>query len=254
MNKEIREISDDGKTIQVTTWDERWYMKIETDDKGKVLSKKEYSSVTWIGSYCPKGIGFYKFLAQHGWDEAEAIKNEAGNKGYKVHKGIEELLLGNEITIESEIVNHDGVPEKVTLEEYDALMSFVEWFDEVKPKPIESEIAVFNDEHMYAGTVDFICEIDGKVTLIDFKTSANIYESHEAQLSAYNYALEHKIEQQGILQLNYKKNKKKKWKYTEVEYDLDLFLAAKKFWYKACSNIQIFQKDYPTSLSINVNQ
>jgi hypothetical protein len=40
-------------------------------------------SVTWISGFWPKGIGFYKWLADKGWDEAEAAKQAAGDKNEK---------------------------------------------------------------------------------------------------------------------------------------------------------------------------
>lgn len=249
MNREVRQISDDGSIVRITVFNERWYMK--TLENGEI---KEYPSVTWIGGYCPKGIGYYKWLAQNGWNDAETIKEERGNEGYKVHKGIESLLLGNKIGIDDTLPNADGEQEKITLSEYEAIMSFAEWHREVKPETIDSEIVVFNDELMYAGTVDFVCKIDGKVTIVDFKISNDVYDSHRAQVSAYKPAYEqlsgNKVDNLAILQLNYKRNKTKKWKYNEVEYDLDLFLAAKKFWQQECANVKIQQKDYPTSISL----
>lgn len=255
MKKEIRQLSEDGNTVQITIADERWYIKTEYNDDESIKSMKEYPSVTWIGNYCPKGVEFYKWLASKGWEEAEIIKEQGGNRGSKVHLAISDLLLGNKVSMEDEYPNKKtGEPEQLSLEEYEGIMSFEEWFKETKPKTIANEISVFNDEHMYAGTVDYICEIDGVRTLIDFKTSARIYNSTEAQVSAYKYALpkELEVEQLGILQLNYKRNKIKKWKYTSIEYDFDLFLSAKKFWAKECENTHMFQKDYPTSITLSL--
>ena len=254
MKKEIRQISDDGKTVQITICDERWYVKTETDDKGKVLSIKEYPSVTWITGYTPMGIGFYKWLASKGWDEAERIKTAAGTKGSKVHLAISDLLLGNDVKMEAQYPNKEtGQMEELTLEEYECLMSFAEWYEETKPKTIQNELAVFSEEHRYAGTADYICEIAGVRWLIDFKTGADIYASYEAQLAAYAKALpdELKPEKMAVLQLGYKRNKTKKWKFTEITNDFDLFLAAKKFWEKETDTVEIFQKDYPVSLSLS---
>ena len=252
MKKEIRQVSDDGKQVQITIADERWYLKIEQDDDGKVISQKEYPSVTWIADHYPKGIGFYKWLADKGWDEAEGIKNAAGNKGSKVHQAVEDLLLGNEVTMEGEYRNAKGDMEELTLEEYECLMSFDEWFKEAKPKILQTELTLFNEEHNYAGTADFICEIDGERTLIDFKTSAQIWPSHKLQISAYKHALpeEYSCEKTAILQLGYRKNKYKKWKLTPVEDHFDLFLASQLIWKQECSTVQVFKKDYPTSLKL----
>lgn len=254
MKKEIRNISEDGKTVQITIADERWYIKSDYDADGKLVSFKEYPSVTWIADNYPKGIGFYQWLANKGWDEAESLKESAGESGSKVHHAITDLLLGNTIKIDDKIMNFDtGNMDEIKLQEYEAMMSFIEWFTEVKPKTLVNELTVFNEEHIYAGTADYICEIDGVKWLIDFKTSAQIWPSHELQLSAYAHALppELKPHKMAILQVGYKKNKFKKWKFTEIPDQFELFLAAKLIWKKECSATQIFVKDYPTSISLS---
>lgn len=247
MNKEIRQVSEDGKIVRITLLDERWYIK--TNEDGSII---EYPSVTWIADNYPKGIGFYRWLADKGWDQAESLKEAAGDSGHKVHAAISDLLLGNTIALDGKLPNADtGELEDIKLNEYEAIMSFADWFKETNPKPLQNELTVFNDEHLYAGTADFICEIDGVRWLIDFKTSQNIWPSYEIQLSAYKHALPSDLmpEKMAILQVGYSRNKKR-WKFTEIEDQFDLFLAAKRIWEKECSNISPRKIDYPTSISI----
>ncbi len=253
MKKQIRELSDDGSSVQITIADERWYIKSQTDKDGNVTSIVEYPSVTWITEHYPKGIGYFKWLANQGWDESRALMEAAGNRGSKVHGAITDLLLGNRIEIDGKLPNSDTrEPEEITLEEYEAIMSFADWFKETNPKPIENELVVFNEEYKYAGTADFICEIDGERWLIDFKTGQNIWPSYELQLSAYKHALpsELKPDKLAILQVGYARNRKR-FKFTEIEDQFDLFLAARKIWEKECSTVTVFKKDYPVSISLN---
>ena len=247
MKKEIRNITEDGKTLQVTIADERWYLK--TAEDGSIT---EYPSVTWIADHYPKGVEFYKWLAKHGWNEAESIKETAGDKGHKVHQGISSLLLCNKLSMDDTLRNSDtGEPEAIKLQEYEAILSFADWFKEAKPKTLENELVVFNEEHRYAGTADYICEMDGERWLIDFKTSQSVWPSFEMQLSAYAHALakELKPDKLGILQVGYRKNKRG-FKLTEVEDQFDLFLAAKRIWQKECQGVTMFKKDYPVSISL----
>lgn len=247
MHKEIRQISEDGKIVRITVCDERWYIKTLEDG-----SIKEYPSSTWISGFCPMGIGYYKWLANQGWDNAQSIMTKAGNKGTKIHKGIHSLVLGNEVRMNEKFPNDEGEPEELTLEEYEAILSFAEWFKETKPEVLASEIVVFNDEYGYAGTLDLICKIENEVWLIDYKSSAEIYPSHEAQISSYkNSDTGFKIDKLGILQVGYKRNKNKKWKFTEISDQFDMFLAAKRFWQKECEDMKIFVKDYPTSITLS---
>jgi len=58
-------------------------------------------------------------------------------------------------------------------------------------EPIASEILV-GDIKYSAGTLDFLAFVDGKVTLIDFKTSNGVDQvGYSAQVAAYKYFFEH---------------------------------------------------------------
>src|SRR3990172_10646192 len=103
MEKIIKVIK--GNVMQITTLGERWYARQSEDKKTGLPIFKYYPSVTWICGYYPKGIPFYKWLADKGWDEAEAIKNAAGDKGSKVHSACQLLDTGIEININDKIIN-----------------------------------------------------------------------------------------------------------------------------------------------------
>ena len=263
MKKEIKEFKTiDGKDIvRITTSDERWYCKpIENRETG--LPEYQYvPSVTWISGHYPKGIGFYKWLANKGWDESEAIKEAAGDKGSKVHQAIEKLINGGAIKMEDRVLNPStGELEEIEVAEYECLMSFTEWFKEAKPEVIANEITAFNDKIGYAGTIDMICRIDGKIYIIDFKTAQTVWPEHEIQLSAYSQ-LELRLEELkikpeewanrslAILQIGYRRNKNG-WKFTETDNKFELFKAAKQIWQNECGEMKPSQKDYPLVLSM----
>lgn len=239
--------------VQITTSDERWYSKEEADNKKGNVKRIFVPSVTWIAGHYPKGVGFYKWLANKGWDEAEALKSSAGDKGSKVHSAVEALLIGGTVKLDSAFINPSTEQaEELTVEEYEAVMSFAQWHKEVKPKVISIEKNVIGEK--FAGTVDLVCEIKNKKGeaekwVIDFKTSQYVWPEHEIQVSAYDHLLGggHRL---GILQIGYKRNKKK-FKFTEVENQFDLFEAAYKIWEKESSNQKPAQKDFPLEISLN---
>jgi hypothetical protein len=249
----MRKIVEDmpGGIRRITVCDERWYVK----------DKKFYPSVTWIASHYPKGIGFYKWLANTGWNEAEAIKRAAGEKGSKIHQAIEHLLRGNELEMDSTfIVDKDGdmVEEQLDLLEYEAVMHFTKWHKEYKPTPIVIEAPVFSEQHNYAGTMDLLCAIPRfgqNRVLIDFKTSQYIWPSHEIQLSAYKHALIEEEPEFGpeiklaVLQIGYKRNENG-WKFTTIDDKFDLFQAARQIWHEECGTQEPLIKDYPTRLKL----
>jgi len=245
MKKEIIEsVTKDGKPyMRITTSDERWYVR---DDQF-------VPSVTWICGYYPKGTQFYKWLAEKGWDESQAIKQAAGDKGSKVHYAIEDLVKGETVKMDAKYINPTtGEQEELTKEEYECLMAFSDWFKETKPKVVESEIVVFGDG--FAGTIDLVCEIDGTLWIIDYKTGQNIWSEYELQLSAYKNAYRGQNEPNlAILQIGYKKNKRG-WKFTEIQDKFNLFLAAKQIWANEAEKVQPKVKDYPEELKLNIEK
>ena len=250
MKKEIIEIDKEKGIFRCTTWDERFYAKSEINKNTGLPEYKFVPSVTWIAGCYPKGIGFYKWLAEKGWDEAEAIKQAAGDKGSKVHLAIEDMIRGKMVRMEDKYLNKTtNEEEDLTLEEYNCLMGFADWVKERKPKFIKSEFVIFDDSIGYAGTVDCLCEIDGKRYIVDFKTSQNIWPEYELQLSAYKHAIGDPNAEMMILQIGYRRNKHS-WKENIVQDKFDLFLSAKKIWQNEHGEEKPSQKDYPLELSI----
>jgi len=236
MKIEIKKVQNG--ILRVTTTDERWYQIGETF----------LPSVTWICGHYPKGIAFYKWLADKGWDEAEAIKSAAGDKGSKVHKAIEDILKGKTVKYDSKYRNPSTEElEELTPQEYGCVMSFVDWAKETNPEVIATEYTVINQELGYAGTVDFKAKINGQVYLIDLKTSQQVWPEHELQVSAYKHA-DKGVEKLAILQVGYNRNKAK-YKFTDIEDKFDLFLAARQIWVNETAGTVPLQKDYPLTLS-----
>jgi len=253
MQKLIRVVDKEKNILQLTTVDERFYIKDSVNTKTGLPEYQYVPSVTWITSHYPKGIGFYKWLADKGWDEAEAIKIAAGNKGSKVHLAIADLLAGKTIAMEAKYLNKEtDEEEELTPAEWECIMSFVEWYEETKPEVIAFEYVLWNGAENYAGTVDLKCKIDGQIWIIDLKTGADVWPEYELQVSAYKHAEPNpeEIAGIGILQLGYKRNKTKKWKFTPVADKFPLFLAAKQIWANETAGVQPLQKDYPLSLAL----
>ena len=242
MKKIIKQTSEKG-IVQITIADERWYVKDEA------IGPVFVPSVTWISSFYPKGVGYMKWLANHGWDEAEAIKNEAAEKGSRVHQAIVDLVDGKKVAMNSKYVNVDSdKEEELTLDDWECITSFVDWWNEMKPETLAREVVIFSKTDNYAGTVDWIGKIGDKIWLIDFKTSQYVWPSHELQVSAYRRAWD-KIDTVGILQLGYRLNKKR-WKLTEIGDKFDLFKAAQRIWFNETEGIEPKKREYPEMVQL----
>lgn len=259
MQKVFTTVDSERGIVQVTTDDERFYIR-ETQDKETGNPTHVWlPSSTWIAGYCPKGVGYYKWLAMHGWNEAEAIKTERGKYGTRVHKAIELLLNGEEVAMNEELPDEDLGISTLSAEEYYAVVTFKQWWDELnkehKVEVVETEHTVWCEEHGFAGTVDCVLKIDDAFWIIDFKTSQNVFINHEAQISSYKHALNLKGDVRlAILQIGYMKNTHKHYKLTEVEDRFDLWLAARQFWEYEQKGAKPSQVQMPIKLSLGLKK
>lgn len=122
----------------------------------------------------------------------------AAAKGTAVHNAIENYLEFGVTDIAPDFKGY-----------FDA---FLAWYEEYEPVVIGKECRVYHKQLRYAGTCDLICEINGQIVLIDFKTSYQLCMMlHMIQLEGYARAWESqgiKIDDRAILHL------KKDGKYT----------------------------------------
>lgn len=103
-------------------------------------------------------------------DEAKKAPNQrfkdAGISGTEIHEKIEEL-------IKSWILSNNGYPYKDMQSLYPQIQNFINWALNNKVKFLYSEEPLYSKEWMNCGTVDFICEIDGKILIGDIKTNGD---------------------------------------------------------------------------------
>lgn len=81
-----------------------------------------------------------------------------------------------------------GRPHENTKETRPYLNSFISFMMEFRPKFLENEVTVWSRKYQYAGTFDWLAEIDGKMTLGDTKTGKRVYNEAGLQLAALGYA------------------------------------------------------------------
>lgn len=70
-----------------------------------------------------------------------------------------------------------------------AFMAYEDWAQSVNLKPILIEQVVSSRQHRYAGTMDLLAEVNGVLTLVDFKTGKSVYGEAMLQNVAYQAAL-----------------------------------------------------------------
>lgn len=134
-----------------------------------------YPRVTSILSIKAKPA-LYKFYAdQPSFAAAEKMKNKSADEGTLLHETVEAILAGQSPTI----------PELIR----PAVEKFLEFQNknEIVAQQIESRIA--SKKHCYAGTIDVLAELNGKLGVLDIKTSVAIYRDYNLQAAAYVEAL-----------------------------------------------------------------
>lgn len=100
------------------------------------------------------------------------VLDDAAQNGTRVHDWIAAYVTGEEI------------PELDNDLQAEAVQAFLDWESEHEIMPVLTEVTVVNEAVGYAGTLDHIWYVDGKLTLLDVKTSKRVYDSHVAQVAA----------------------------------------------------------------------
>lgn len=110
--------------------------------------------------------------------DSSTYTDEAAKTGTLAHAMIQADLQGVEIDKDqfSKI--------QIDLAE-NAVLSFFEWKKRHTLEDIYCEMPMVSDKMLYGGTIDCYCKLDGKPTLLDFKTGKAIYEEYFVQTSAY---------------------------------------------------------------------
>jgi hypothetical protein len=270
MKKEIVIVDKERGIARVTTLDERWYPR-EVKDVVTGLPVIEFRpSITYIGKFYPKGKGYENFLKKNG-DEAEIIRDLAGERGSKVHQAIEVLNNGETVKMADKFTsNLTGQPEELTPDEYWCVMMYKRWWDEEGAKEYEiaeAEDIIWpevpktpenGDLHSepggilhFAATRDIRLrrKSDGTTGTVDVKTSQDIYPSHIIQVSAIAEACGDAW--QAILQVGYRRTQKA-YKFTEVERRLDLLRASITIHAYETGSEKPLQRDYPLALSLGL--
>lgn len=110
--------------------------------------------------------------------------NNSKDKGTEAHNYVERFVKS---FIETQQYHRETISDEEVRTSIDR---FYDWAESNKVRFLASEVSVYSRIFWYSGTFDFICDIDGKTLLGDFKTSKQIDETYFAQAGAYVIAVE----------------------------------------------------------------
>jgi hypothetical protein len=224
----------DFTSRQITFLDTRFYLT----ESGNYVP-----SVTAILDCYPKPAAFYDWLKKVG-EDADTIRDEAGDRGSTVHKLTELYDEG----IEVNLIDEETGKIDYKLIEWSMFERYVEFRRRFEFEVIHSELHLLSDKLGFAGTLDRVIRFNGRTLIIDIKTSNSLYDHYWLQMAAYKQLLAEvqpdlKIDGTAVLWLNANTRtdgkagtvQGKNWQLIErkkedIERDWPLFEATYKLW------------------------
>lgn len=155
----------------------------------KVLDKP--ALIPWAAKMASE---YWLSAIKSGRTDYEAIDKESR----KVHDNIRESAaeIGKNVHSYAEAhFKNLPKPELLTDQAKRGAEAFHKWLDAHTIKVRAVERLVFSKEYYYAGTCDFVAEIDGVLCVGDIKTSSGIFNEARFQTAAYQHAMQ---EEKGI--------------------------------------------------------
>lgn len=176
--------------VQHTEPDVRFY---EDEATGK-----NYPSVTTILDLLPKDPFLEMWKDKNGAEAVNNVLYKASVSGTKVHNEIDRFCQEFMEDGEASMFWFDEFGNKrFDRIEWEMLIKFVDFFDNFVEEVILSEARMKSDELFVSGTVDGVLRLtDGRVVVIDYKTSNTISDKFSVQSWCYakmveeNYGLE----------------------------------------------------------------
>ncbi len=146
-------------------------------------------------------------------------KQEAADIGTQIHLLVSAWIKKEEINI----------PDDLDPRIRNGFDAFLKFQQEHKAKWVESEKIVYNPVFEYAGILDAVAEIDGKLVLVDFKSSNGLYPEHAFQAAAYQDAYQEmtgkKLDHRLIIRFGKEDGEFEVKKYEENDKDFLAFVA-----------------------------
>jgi hypothetical protein len=208
--------------MQEKNWDIKTPSEFICTDNHYLIKGIKYARVTRINSIIDKPE-LRAWYAKTGATKAKEILKTRSGFGSTVHKLIEVTLKGEKLSD-----NYDSFL-------MDSMAVFGKWLGLHKLETQALEQHLWSETYHYAGTCDFIGLLDGKVYILDWKTSRGIYDEYFLQMAAYVQAFYEltgiKVEGIGILQIRDGEYNFVTKTYDEIMQDyFPVFLAAQKIY------------------------
>lgn len=136
-------------------------------------------ATTIIGRFKPAGglIAWAHKLGLEGKDYRE-VRDAAANAGTIAHDMVEADIHGR-------AYDPTGLDPGLLEKARGAFDAYVSWRSMTRLTVVETEVPLVSRQHRFGGTFDAIGTIDGRLCLLDWKTSNACYAEYLIQLAAY---------------------------------------------------------------------
>jgi hypothetical protein len=238
---------------RINKFDQQWY----TIADPTLPSPVDLPGVTTYLDIYPKGIG-YKLWLQRVGEDADTIRDEAGQLGTNVHKIIERTLRGETLTFETETGTR-----LCSLVEWERYMSWCLWYQDSRDKDALTLVAieqiVFDLTDKVAGTIDLIADTRRGRRIFDWKTGSFVGDTASIQVNQYRKIANGmkvfgEITGAEIVQLHPSLNKKG-FKVVDADDtyddDVDAFVSIRRIWNRANPKATPKYRRYPNTVSLD---
>ena len=130
----------------------------------------------------------------------KAWANRIGLEGYELQRYLDPLAGVGTLTHARILAEVSGQPFSEDISEYspkevdlsdNAMLKWYEWRKgHTFERFIACEAPLVSERHRYGGTADYVGQMDGILTLCDYKTGSGIYSDMVIQLAAYRNLIE----------------------------------------------------------------
>lgn len=154
-----------------------WYSDINKfkEENGYDINGIWYPRVTAIVSIKAKPALYKYYAGLPSFEAGEAIKEKSAEEGTLIHNAIETILKKEK----------PDIPDSIK----PAMTAFYDFYSRHEITAHKVEERIISAKHHYSGTLDVLAEINGRLGVLDIKTSQSIYRDYNIQTSAYIEAL-----------------------------------------------------------------
>jgi len=176
--------------------------KVKAHIQYRVNGKRVPGVTTILGELSKPALKYWaNAMGLKGIDIRQYVDDKA-DIGTLAHAIVLAHLRGEEVNTD------DYTKKQIDLAE-NSFIKYLDWEKGKVIKPILLEEPLVSERHGYGGTIDNYCDLDGALTLVDYKTSGGIYPEMFYQLAAYQQLLQengHSVTHTKILRIGRDEN------------------------------------------------